>query len=295
MERCERELNALQTAGLEAELLGARVNTISPGEFQRMIRPAEFSKRPSRKYATPRGVYVDPRGVATRGVAEFSMDENDEDAEDDEAEYGGDDYDEDDTAPASPPPAQGGSNDYWKLLADSLDAAHIQSEDQMREYIFQMVMAGKMGKMDPRLRGKFDGLINTVLKESLPFMDLVKQEPSPGPSMRLYGLAMIVIKEYKRLSCLRAHIRQDMLVFVQFYERAAVRNVQRTNRQDKDRYMHFYDYYADVSDLASANHTMGVKMTLRASGVDIMRCMLVAATHLVELIVVLGLCRKIAR
>jgi hypothetical protein len=269
MDRCARELNTLRTAGLEAELLGAGAQKMGWDDVR---RGALIVQKTGRKDAPSRGRVA-------------SVDEEDE--------FDGDDYDEDE--PAAPPAVKGGGNEYWKMLADSLDAAHIQSEEQMREYIIKMVTSGKFGKMDPRLRGKFDGLVTTVLRECLPFMDLLQKEPAPGPSMQLYGLAMVVISEYKRLSRLRALVRQDMLVFVQFYERSAVRNVQRTNRLDKDRYMHFYDYYADVCDPASAKHVMGVKMALRVTGVDIMRCMLVAATHLVELIVVLGLCRKLGQ
>jgi len=290
MKRCERELNALHVEGLESELLGPSVlgaKARGMSAFEQMVRPPAFSRPAVFSQRSGRKSYAPSRAVDPRVV--FSMDEEEEDEPE---EYGGEDFEEesDSIQPVRQPSEA--KPDFWKMIANSMDEAHIQSEDQLRKFIFDSVMSGSFGKMDPRLREKLDSLTNTVLKESLPFMNLLKTEPTSA-SMQLYGLAMIVIKEYNKLSGLRAHMRQDMLSFVQFYERTGQANVRRSNQQDPNRYLRFYDYYADVCDSASANHIMSVKMTLRASGVDIMRKMLLAATHLVELVVVLGVCQKL--
>lgn len=281
MRRCERELGALRTAGLEAELLGPRVlgaRVSRVREFQQKVTPVVYSRRPT--------------DASQRSARVFSVggeEDNDGEEDADEDENCCEDFEDD------APPAVENRREFWKMVADRLEEAHIQSEDELRKYIFLLVVSGKFGKMDPRIREKFDALTDIVLKESLPYMNLLKTEPNPA-SMQQYGLAMVIVKEHRKLSGLRARMRQDMLTFVQFYERTAVsRNASRSSRQERDRYLRFFDYYADVCDLASANHTMGVKMTLQASGVDIMRCMLIAATHVAELVVVLGMSQRIAR
>ena len=295
-----RELNVLQTEGLEEELLGpewgddqrgrgvpkgrqppSEMNVTSfrwRGGGDEEVDPSMDDAGRDRRRRIPYNPagQSDSRDSSVERRKKGSRGNSVERRQEDQA------YPPDDDTPT------GSARGIWDAVGDFFKVENIQSEKHVRDLVWEALeMNAFSGKMDKQVRDIFYSLTDTVLKEALQVVKFLQRGPE---NMMRYGLAMVIVSEYLKLSGLREHVRQDMRTFVDFYERTALRQSPLSNRPD--RYLSFNDYYADIADMRSQNHDMSIKMTLRTIGIDISRKMLLAGTHLIELIVALGIFQR---
>ena len=311
MERCMRELNTLRAEGLEAELLGRkyrqrsrsgdRVNgsrvqpidedldddpdksafkvvgksILKPGVNDTGARGRPYDSGSNRAAENQGG----PRG-RSRPAADDYGSRSRPDPSSDDIDPDDDDDDNDDTNEERPI--------IWDAVGKFFNIENIRDEQHVRQVILDALQAGVfVGEMDPKVREIFFQLTDHVLEEALQVAVWLKKTPGPK-DMEKFGLAMIIVTEYLKLSGLREHIRQDMRTFVDIYELTATRS-KKSTRADQGRFMLFYEYRAELMKQGHSDHSKGVAMTLFNMGIEIMRKMLIAGTHLVEVIAALKL------
>jgi hypothetical protein len=207
-----------------------------------------------------------------------AIDKLDEEDEEDE----GDEKDEDTMESDTP----SRNSNIWDMVAKFFDVETIQSPEHVRELVVGAMSSGGslMGKIDPEVLRIFNELTRRVLEEALPVVGDLAREPTEG-DMRRYGFAMIIVNEYLKLAGLHAHVRSDMETFVDFYDRTSLVD---SDAAAGEKYLRFSECCESVAGDDEETHVMSFKMTLRSMSVGIARKMMLMATHLVELIVVLG-------
>ena len=208
-----------------------------------------------------------------KAVEEIEGEEDDEEEEEEE--------EEEDTNMEPPP-----RGNMWDTVAKFFDVKIIQSPEHVRQLVFDAMSSGGslVGKIDDKVLKIFHDLTEQVLSKALPVVRDLRKEPIKK-NMRRYGLAMIIVNEYLKLAGLHAHVHRDMETFVDFYDRTSKGRVYAT---DGEKYLRFSKCCDSVASEDNTTHAMSVKMTLRSISVEIARKMMLMATHLVELIVVLG-------
>ena len=327
MERCMRELNTLRAEGLEAELMGPRFETRRgrkspmPSEIKvtgygkgnreeaddedpslwsaadkRQAKPTGhngYGGRPPAPTRYARGGRNGPEDGASStyrrnvtrqpDLTRVSRQQRDAIRELDEEDDDEDEEDEDTMESDGP----SRNTNIWDMVAKFFDVETIQSPEHVRELVVGAMSSGGslMGKIDDKVLRIFNELTREVLEEALPVVGDIKREPGRG-GMRKYGLAMIIVYEYLELAGLHAHVRRDMETFVDFYDLTS--SVEEADAAGGEKYLRFSECCESVAAAGEKTHIMSVKMTLRSMSVDIARKMMLMATHLVELIVVLG-------
>lgn len=177
------------------------------------------------------------------------------------------------------PEEQTGLSEWVKKLFGA------QGESNIRSLLLNAFSSGTfVGKVPEYISAIFEVLSTRVINESKQIIAVIKNDPSPA-EMRHFGLAMIISSEHLRLRGLRAHIMEEMLVFVEYFEQTSESG--NTTRTSDQKYLEFMQCYNQVADPHYNGHAPSVKMTLRSFGIDIARKMLVMGTHLVEIIVAL--------
>ena len=164
----------------------------------------------------------------------------------------------------------------------------VTSEDQLRTLLYETLSSGSfLGNMSEKVRVVMGDFIDHVIEDSGQLVANLADGPDPKDSdMAIYGISMFVSTEHLRLRGLRELIREEMLVFVEFFESTALDEL--FTDPSSDKHLLFLEYYSLLSQPDYEGHNKSIAMTLRVIGVDIARKMLVLATHLVEIVVALG-------
>lgn len=161
----------------------------------------------------------------------------------------------------------------------------VESVDDLKKLIISNLSNSPLVQRNrEKMRKLFNELADEVLNMSATAIQMVSDRKlTSTDAMHLYGLYMIVVKHYKSLRGLRAHVREDMKTFVELFNNS--NNALRSDIVGAD-YMRFFEYHATVVSPTHRDHHDSTKLLLSEMGSDIMRKMLVMGTHLVELVVV---------
>ncbi len=181
-----------------------------------------------------------------------------------------------------------------QIMAFVVDAfqEEVNSVDDLKKLIISNLSNSPVVQRNrEKMRKLFNELTDELLCMSASAIQKVNdRKPTTPESMHLYGLYMIVIKHYKAMRGLRAHVREDMKTFVELFNNS--NNALRSDIVGAD-YMRFFEYHATVVSPTHLDHQDSTKLLLGEMGGDIMRKMLVMGTHLVELVVVWDQIEKI--
>lgn len=306
MERCMQELNTLRAEGLEAELLGPRYRGKKKDPMPLEIKGTGYRKGKTEpedpdddvdeegygawSEASSRSRLAKPnRGRAAPGRKEdykvsdqiskmqrMAVDQFEEEGEDDDEEEEEEDKDTDEPQRVN----------MWDIVAKFFNVKTIQSPEHVRELVLNAMSSGGslVGKIDDGVLKIFHDLTEQVLSKALPVVRDLRREPMKK-NMRRYGFAMIIVNEYLKLAGLHAHVHRDMETFVDFYDKTSLVDARGAGGE---KYLRFSKCCESVASEDDGTHAMSCKMTLRSISLDIARKMMLMATHLVELIVVLG-------
>lgn len=170
------------------------------------------------------------------------------------------------------------------------------ADANIRDLIMQTLGSGTfIGRAQEFVRSMFETFLDRVVDQSRGVVADIRTDPSPQ-QMRRFGLSMIIASEHLKLRGLLAHVREDMLTFVEYFEQTADDGpvtIESSSGGKTKKYLDFMACYAKLADPAYTGHGPSVKMTLRSFGIDIARKMLMMATHVVELMVALEMYRNI--
>lgn len=170
---------------------------------------------------------------------------------------------------------------------------NVGSERELRSLLYETLSSGSfLGNVSSKLQAVLEQFIDHVVEDSGAIVSNLTDIPDPE-DMEIYGICMFVATEHIRLRGLRQHIREEMLVFAEFFENTALDEI--STDPSGSKYLLFLKYYNMLVEEKYDGHNKSVAMTLRVIGADIMRRMLVLATHLVEIVVALGAYDELTR
>jgi len=170
------------------------------------------------------------------------------------------------------------------LVVDAFEEEVNSVDDLKKLIISNLSNSPVVHRNREKMRKLFNELTDELLNMSSTAIQKVNDHgPATPAAMHLYGLYMIVVKHYKSMRGLRAHLREDMKTFVELFNNT--NNALRSDIVGAD-YMRFFEYHATVLSPTHLDHCDSTKLFLAEMGGDIMRKMLLMGTHLVELVVV---------
>jgi hypothetical protein len=170
------------------------------------------------------------------------------------------------------------------LVVDAFEEDVNSVDDLKKLIISNLSNSPVVHRNREKMRLLFNELTDQLLTMSATAIQKVNDQKLTTPAaMHVYGLYMIVVKHYKAMRGLRAHVQEDMKTFVELFNNT--NNALRSDIVGAD-YMRFFEYHATVSSPTHLDHYDSTKLLLSEMGGDIMRKMLIMGTHLVELVVV---------
>jgi hypothetical protein len=199
-----------------------------------------------------------------------------------------------DPEPSKPSNEQEPSTDQPSLCDWIRKLMGVAADSNVRDLIMQTLGSGTfVGKVQEFVRAMFETFLDRVVDQSRGVVVDIKTEPS-HQEMRRFGLSMIIASEHMKLRGLLAHVREEMLTFVEYFEQTADGPVTTESLGGgKTKYLDFMACYAKLANPAYSGHAPSVKMTLRSFGIEIARKMLVMGTHVVELMVALEMYKAV--
>jgi hypothetical protein len=168
-----------------------------------------------------------------------------------------------------------------------LIVTHVGLEDM--EYIVTRVFGdGVPIQSNETIFVKLRDMVDMALKESKECMKELKSGALGGQEGNHfnYGMNMLIIKHREKVIAMRAALIEKMKIFVEMYMETALNgNITAKFTGDKE-YLNFFDFNTDIRNFERhTNHKPDITLYLAEMGGDIMRIMIQAATHFIELLV----------